>query len=51
MKFSKAIRKQARTAERAATGAADSFAADQIRLLALAIRAQADVPKRNKKNK
>ena len=51
MKFSKAIRKQARTAEQAATHAADSFAAEQMKSLALAFRAQADVLKRKKKKK
>jgi hypothetical protein len=51
MKLAKQIRKQAKTAERAATRAADAFAAEQMKSLALAFRAQADVLKRNKKNK
>lgn len=51
MGMTKAIRKQAVTAERVATQAADSFVAGQMRSLADAFRAQADVLKRKKKKK
>jgi hypothetical protein len=51
MKLAKQIRKQAKTAERAATQAADAFAAEQMRSLALAFRAQADVLRRKKNKK
>jgi hypothetical protein len=49
--MAKEIKKQAMTAERVATRAADSFVADQMKSLALAFRAQADVLKRKKKKK
>jgi hypothetical protein len=51
MGTTKAIRKQAATAERVATQTADSFVADQMKSLADAFRAQADVLKRKKKKK
>jgi hypothetical protein len=51
MGMTKAIRKQAVTAERVATQTADSFVAGQMRSLADAFRAQADVLKRKKKKK
>lgn len=47
----KAIRKQAMTAERVATQTADAFVADQMKSLAEAFRAQADVLKKKKKKK
>jgi Flp pilus assembly protein CpaB len=51
MKMVKEIRKQAMTAERVATDAADLFVADQMKSLALAFRAQADLLKKKKKKK
>jgi hypothetical protein len=51
MGMTKAIRKQAITAERVASQAADSLVADQMKSLAQAFRAQADVLKRKKKKK
>ena len=51
MGMSKAIRKQAVTAERAAAQTADDFVANQMKSLAQAFRAQADLLKRKKKTK
>jgi hypothetical protein len=51
MGMSKAIRKQAVTAERVATHTADTFVANQMKALAGAFRAQADALKRKKKKK
>jgi hypothetical protein len=51
MGMSKAIRKQAMTAERVATHTADALVADQMKSLAQAFRAQADVLKKEKKKK
>jgi hypothetical protein len=51
MKMAKQIRKQALTAERVATQAADAFVSEQMKALAEAFRAQADVLKRKKKKK
>lgn len=51
MKMVKQIRKQALKAERAATQTTDFFVAEQMRSLALAFRAQADVLKKKKKKK
>ena len=51
MGMTKAIRKQAVTAERVATQTANTFVADQMKDLAEAFRAQADVLKRKKKKK
>jgi hypothetical protein len=51
MKIAKQIRKQAKAAERAAMETADSLVAAQMKSLALAVRAQADVMKRKKKSK
>jgi hypothetical protein len=51
MGVQKAIKKQAITAERAATQTADAFVANQMKALAEAFRAQAKVIKRNKKKK
>jgi hypothetical protein len=51
MKMAKQIRKQALTAERVATQTADSLVAEQMRNLAIAFRAQADVLKKKKKKK
>jgi hypothetical protein len=51
MGMSKAIRKQAVAAERVATQTADTFVADQMKTLAGAFRAQANVIKKNKKKK
>lgn len=49
MKLVKAIRKQAMAAERAAAQTADTVVADQMKSLATAFRAQADVLKKKKK--
>ncbi|MEH2589741.1 hypothetical protein [Bradyrhizobium sp. AZCC 1721] len=49
--MTKAIRQLAVTGERAAANAADEFVADQMKSLAQAFRAQAEVMKKNKKNK
>lgn len=51
MKMAKQIRKQAMAAERAAAETADSFVAEQMKSLALAFRAQAEILKRKKKKK
>ena len=51
MGMPKAIRKQAIAAERVATRTADTFVADQMKTLAEAFRAQADVLKKRKKKK
>jgi Flp pilus assembly protein CpaB len=51
VKMAKEIRKQAMTAERGAIQADDLFVADQMKTLALAFRAQADVLKKKKKKK
>jgi hypothetical protein len=47
----KAFRKQARTAERVAVRAGDAFVSDQMRTLAQAFRAQAEVMKKKRKKK
>ena len=49
MKMAKAIRQQAATAEQVAATSADAFVADQMKTLAQAFRAQADIMKKNKK--
>lgn len=51
MGTTKAIRKQAVTAERVATQTANTFVADQMKNLAEAFRAQADVLKKKKKKR
>ena len=51
MKMAKAIRQQAATVERVAATSADAFVADQMKSLAQAFRAQAEIMKKNKKNK
>lgn len=51
MKMAMQIRKQATAAERAATQAGDSHVAEQMKNLALAFRAQAEILKRKKKKK
>jgi hypothetical protein len=51
MGMSKAIRKQAVTAERVAAQTADDFVANQMKSLAQGFRAQADMLKRKKKKK
>jgi hypothetical protein len=51
MKMVKQLREQAMAAERVATQAADSFVAGEMRNLALAFRAQAEILKRKKKKK
>jgi hypothetical protein len=51
MGMTKAIRKQAVTAERVATQTANMLVADQMKNLAEAFRAQADVLKKKKKKK
>jgi hypothetical protein len=51
MGMRKAIRKQAKTAERVATQTADAFVADQMKSLAEAFKVQADVLKKKKKKK
>jgi hypothetical protein len=51
MKMAKAIRQQAVTAEKVAANSADAFVADQMKSLAQAFRAQAEIMKKNKKNK
>jgi hypothetical protein len=50
-KATKVIRKQARVAERAALETADSVVADQMRNLAQAFRAQADIMKKKRKKR
>ncbi|SDC13974.1 MULTISPECIES: hypothetical protein [Bradyrhizobium] len=49
--MAKDLKKQAKTAEQAAVRTADEFAAEQMKSLAQAFRAQAEVVKRNKKKK
>jgi hypothetical protein len=51
MKMVKAIRKQAMAAERAAAQTADSLVANEMKTLATAFRAQAEVLKKKKKKK
>ena len=51
MGMSKGIRKQAIIAERVAAQTADDFVADQMKSLAQAFRAQADMLKKKKKKK
>ncbi|MGY4570835.1 hypothetical protein [Bradyrhizobium sp. USDA 3256] len=51
MGITKDLKKQAKTAEQAAVRTADEFAAEQMKSLAQAFRAQAEVVKRNKKKK
>jgi hypothetical protein len=52
MKMTKAIRKQAATAERVAASTADAYVANQMRSLAQAFRTQAEIiKKKNKKKK
>ena len=51
MGMQKAIRKQSIKAERVATQTADAFVANQMRSLAEAFRAQADILKKKKKKK
>ena len=48
---SKAIRRQAATAERVAANTADTLVADQMKSLAQAFRTQAEIIKKNKKKK
>jgi hypothetical protein len=50
-KAAKVFRKQARVAERAAFQSADTVVADQMRNLAEAFRAQADIMKKKRKKK
>jgi hypothetical protein len=50
-KATKVFRKQARLAERAASQSADAVVADQMRNLAQAFRAQADIMKKRRKKK
>jgi hypothetical protein len=51
MKMTKAIRQQAATAERVAVSTADAYAANQMRSLAEAFKAQAEIIKKKKKKK
>ncbi|HZE55636.1 MAG TPA: hypothetical protein VE111_20465 [Bradyrhizobium sp.] len=51
MKLVKQLRKQAMAAERMATKAMDSFAADEMRNLAEAFRVQAEILEKKKKKK
>jgi hypothetical protein len=51
MKMAKAIREQAVTAEQVAATSADAIVADQMKSLAQAFRVQAEIMKKNKKNK
>jgi hypothetical protein len=51
MKITKAIRKQAATAERVAASTADAYVANQMRSLAQAFRTQAEIIKKKKKKK
>ena len=51
MKMAKAIRQKAATAERVAVDTADTYVANQMRTLAQAFRAQAEIIKKNKKKK
>jgi hypothetical protein len=48
MKIAKQFRKQAIAAERVATQTADSFVVEEMRNLALAFRAQAEISKRGR---
>jgi hypothetical protein len=50
-KATRVFRKQARVAERAAFQSADTVVADQMRNLAEAFRAQADIMKKKRKKK
>ena len=50
-KGTKAFKKQAQTAERAAVQTADSFVANQMQTLAEAFRAQAKVMRKKRKTK
>jgi hypothetical protein len=50
-KATKAFRRQARTAERVAYQSADAFVSDQMKTLAEAFRAQAEVLKKKRKKK
>ena len=49
--MAKAIRQQAATAERVAANTADSYVADQMKSLAQAFRTQAEIIKKQKKQK
>ena len=49
--MTKAIRQQAVTAERVAANTADTYVADQMKSLAQAFRTQAEIIKKNKKQK
>jgi len=51
MKMVKAIRQQAAIAERVAVNTADTYAANQMRALAQAVRTQAEIIKKKKKKK
>ena len=51
MKMAKAIRQKAATAERVAVDTADTYVVNQMRTLAQAFRAQAEIIKKNKKKK
>ena len=51
MKMAKAIRRQAATAERVAANTADTVVADQMKSLAQAFRTQAEIIKKQKKQK
>ena len=51
MKMTKAIRRQAATAERVAVSTADTYVANQMRSLAQAFRTQAEIIKKNKNKK
>jgi hypothetical protein len=50
-KSTKALRKQARTAERVADQSADAFISGEMRTLAEAFRAQAEILKKKRKKK
>ena len=51
MKMAKAIRRQAATAERVAASSVDAYVADQMKSLAHAFRAQAEIIKKKQKKK
>ena len=51
MKMAKAIRQKAATAEQVAVDTADTYVANQMRTLAQAFRAQAEIIKKKKKKK
>ncbi|MBR1272225.1 hypothetical protein JQ629_32610 [Bradyrhizobium sp. AUGA SZCCT0222] len=51
MKMAKAIRQQAATAERVAASSVDADVADQMKSLAHAFRAQAEIIKKKQKKK